>query len=204
MKSGYKLWSTVVDYFLILGAIIGVGFASGKEICVFFFDFGGASLIGLFAFGLLYIYLFFVIQHISNKLKINSYDKFNAKMFGKLYKITNVVMLINFVITSAGMLAGADYLFETFFDFGYKIPSIILSVITFVLLIGGIEKIKFMSPHPKDFTLVNKSIRKSICNKGSPPETVTPSIYLVYLDISSTRESVVYIVPASHIQVSGL
>lgn len=141
MKGG-KIWSTVVDYFLILGAIIGVGFASGKEICVFFFDFGSASLIGLLAFALLYVYLFFVIQHISNKLNLNSYDKFNQAMFGKLCKFTNVVMLINFIITSAGMLAGADYLFETFFGVGYRIPSIILSVLTFVLLIGGIEKIK--------------------------------------------------------------
>lgn len=145
MKGGFKLWSTIVDYFLILGAIIGVGFASGKEICVFFFDFGGASIIGLLAFGLLYVYLFFVIQHISHKLKINSYDKFNAVMFGKLCKLTNIVMLINFVITSAGMLAGADYLFETFFNIKYKIPSIVLSVITFVLLIGGIEKIKIVA-----------------------------------------------------------
>lgn len=145
MKSGFKLWSTIVDYFLILGAIIGVGFASGKEICVFFFDFGGASLIGLLAFALLYLYLFFVIQHISYKLKINSYDSFNAAMFGKLCKLTNVVMLINFIITSAGMLAGADYLFETFFNVGYKIPSIILSIITFVLLIGGINKIKIVA-----------------------------------------------------------
>lgn len=145
MKGGCKLWSTIVDYFLILGAIIGVGFASGKEICVFFFDFGGASLIGLLAFGLLYVYLFFVIQHISHKLKINSYDEFNAKMFGKLCKLTNVVMLINFIITSAGMLAGADYLFETFFDVKYKVPSIVLSVITFVLLIGGINKIKLVA-----------------------------------------------------------
>ena len=141
MKGG-KIWSTVVDYFLILGAIIGVGFASGKEICVFFFDFGSASLIGLLAFALLYVYLFFVIQHISNKLNLNSYDKFNQAMFGKLCKFTNVVMLINFIITSAGMLAGADYLFETFFGVGYRIPSIILSILTFGLLIGGIEKIK--------------------------------------------------------------
>ena len=90
MKSGNKLWSTVVDYFLILGAIIGVGFASGKEICVFFFDFGGASLVGLVAFGLLYIYLFFVIQHISHKLNINSYDKFNSEIFGNLCKISSL------------------------------------------------------------------------------------------------------------------
>ena len=145
MKSGCKLWSTIVDYFLILGAIIGVGFASGKEICVFFFDYGGASLIGLLAFGLLYVYLFFVIQHISHKLKINSYDKFNSAMFGRLCKLTNVVMLINFTITSSGMLAGADYLFQTFFGVGYKIPSIILSVLAFVLLIGGINKIKIVA-----------------------------------------------------------
>ena len=71
MKSGFKIWSTIVDYFLILGAIVGVGFASGKEICVFFFDFGGASIIGLLAFGLLYIYLFCVIQHINHKLNLH-------------------------------------------------------------------------------------------------------------------------------------
>jgi len=135
----------MVDYFLILGAIIGVGFASGKEICVFFFDFGGASLLGLFAFALLYVYLFFVIQHISHKLKLNSYSEFNAAIFGRLCKISNVVMLINFAITSAGMLAGADYLFQTFFGVGYKIPSIILSVITLLLLIGGIDKIKIVA-----------------------------------------------------------
>ena len=145
MKSGFKIWSTIVDYFLILGAIIGVGFASGKEICVFFFDFGGASLLGLVAFGLLYVYLFFVIQHISHKLKINSYDEFNSKIFGKLCKLTNVVMIINFIITSAGMLAGADYLFKTFFNIGYKIPSLVLSLITFILLLGGIDKIKFVA-----------------------------------------------------------
>lgn len=145
MKSGNKLWSTVVDYFLILGAIIGIGFASGKEICVFFFDFGKASLLGLLAFGLLYIYLFFVIQHISHKIKINSYDKFNQEIFGKLCNFTNFVMLVNFIITSAGMLAGADYLFDTFFGIGYKIPSLILSALTFLLLLGGIEKIKNMA-----------------------------------------------------------
>lgn len=145
MKGGFKLWSTIVDYFLILGAIIGVGFASGKEIYVFFFSFDGASIVGLLSFGLLYIYLFFVIQHISNKLKINSYNKFNAVMFGKLCKFTNIVMLINFVITSAGMLAGADYLFETFFNVRYRIPSIILTVLTFILIVGGINKIKTLA-----------------------------------------------------------
>lgn len=142
MRSGNKIWSTIVDYFLVLGAIIGVGFASGKEIAVFFFEFEAGSFIGLVSFALLYIYLFFVIQHLNHKLEIKSYDEFNAKMFGRLSKITNIVMLINFSITSAGMLAGADYLFQTFFGVGYKIPSIILSVITLFVLFGGINKIK--------------------------------------------------------------
>lgn len=144
MKGG-KIWSTVVDYFLILGAIIGVGFASGKEICVFFFEYDGASIIGLISFGLLYIYLFFVIQYVSKKLKINSYNEFNTKIFGSFCKLTKIVLIINFSITSAGMLAGADYLFMQFFNIGYKIPSLVLSLITFFLLIGGIDKIKIVA-----------------------------------------------------------
>lgn len=145
MKGGNKLWSTVVDYFLILGAIIGVGFASGKEIYVFFFQYDGASLIGLIAFGLLYVYLFFVIQYVNKKLKINSYNEFNAKIFGSFCKFTKIVLIINFSITSAGMLAGANYLFKEFFNIGFSLPSLILTIITFVLLLAGIGKIKMVA-----------------------------------------------------------
>jgi len=145
MKGGFKIWSTVVDYFLILGAIIGVGFASGKEICVFFFDFGAFSLLGLVAFGLLYIYLFFIIQHINKKLEIKSYNEFNAKIFGSFCKLTKFVLIVNFAITSAGMLAGANYLFAKFFNVNYAIPALFLSVITFVLLLGGIDNIRVVA-----------------------------------------------------------
>lgn len=141
MKGG-KIVSTIVDYFLILSAIIGVGFASGKEIYEFFYVFNGASLMGVLAFALLYVYLFFVVDYINFKLKINSYSQFNAVIFGRLTKITNVFLLINFAVTCAGMLAGADYLFLTFFNVGYKIPSIIISIIGFIILLGGIGKIK--------------------------------------------------------------
>lgn len=142
MKGGNKIWSTLVDYFLILSAIIGVGFASGKEVYVFFFSFGGASVLGLIAFVLLYIYLFFIVEHVKRKLQLNSYNQFNRVIFGGLSKFSNVVLVVNFVIASAGMLAGADYLFKTFFNVGFKIPSTILSIITFVVLLGGIKKIK--------------------------------------------------------------
>ena len=142
---GGKIWSTIVDYFLILSAIIGVGFASGKEIYVFFYNFKGASIFGLIAFLLLYIYLFFIVEYIKQKLKVKSYNEFNTAIFGVLSKFSDVVMIVNFAIASAGMLAGADYLFGTFFGIGYKIASVILSVITFFILLGGIEKIKLIA-----------------------------------------------------------
>ncbi len=144
MKGG-KLWSTIVDYFLILSAIIGVGFASGKEIGVFFYSFGKISLVSLLCFGLLYVYLFYVVAYVKNKLKLKSYNEFNARIFGVLSKFSTIVMLINFSITCAGMLAGADYMFETFFGVSYKIPSLILSVVTMFLLLGGIEKIRLVA-----------------------------------------------------------
>ncbi|MCQ2564866.1 MAG: hypothetical protein MJ152_03315 [Clostridia bacterium] len=144
MESGKK-WSTVVDYFLILSAIIGVGFASGKEIYVFFFDYGAASLLGLVAFCLLYFYLFFVVNRIKNKLEIKSYNQFNSIVFGVFSKIASLVMFVNFSITSAGMLAGAEYLCGTFFGIGYKIPTIVLAILTFFLLLGGVNKIKLVA-----------------------------------------------------------
>lgn len=142
---GGKLWSTVVDYFLLLSAVIGVGFASGKEIGVFFFNFGKMSFVSLICFGLLYIYLFYIVSYIKNKLELKSYNDFNAKIFGVLSKLSTAVMLVNFAITCAGMLAGADYLFDTFFGVGFKLPSLILSVITLLLLRGGIDKIRFVA-----------------------------------------------------------
>ena len=145
MRSGTKMWSTIVDYFLLLSAVIGVGFASGKEIYVFFFSFDGASLFGLVSFALLYVYLFLVLQYISKKLAINSYSEYNAKVFGKFCKITNIILVINFTITASGMLAGADYLFETFFGIKYGIPSLFLSVITFLVVLGGIKHIKVLA-----------------------------------------------------------
>ena len=120
----------MVDYFLILSAIIGVGFASGKEIYFYFFRFGQMSFLGLIFFALLYLYLFLIVQHISLKLKIESYSEFNAKIFGKFCKITNIVMLINFVFTSAGMLAGANYLFQIAFGFDGQYISLFLSLLT--------------------------------------------------------------------------
>lgn len=144
MKGG-RVWSTVVDYFLILSAVIGVGFASGKEISVFFFNFGKISLFSLLCFGLLYVYLFYVVSYVKNKLELHTYNQFNAKIFGGLSKLSTFVMLVNFAITCAGMLAGADYLFETFFGIGFKIPSLVLSVLVLFLLRGGVEKIRMVA-----------------------------------------------------------
>ena len=144
MSSGRK-WSTLVDYFLVLSSIVGVGFASGKEICVFFFDFGGFSFLGLIAFAVLYIYLFWLIDYIRIKLALNSYSDFNKIIFGRFCKITNIAMIVNFVITCALMTSGADYIFLIFLGLGYRLPTIILSVFGFIILLGGIDKIKVVA-----------------------------------------------------------
>lgn len=139
MRSGEK-WSTIVDYFLILSAIMGVGFASGKEICVFFFDFGKYSVLGLLAFGLLYIYLFLMVDYIKNKLKVKTYDAFNERVMGKFCKVSNILLIVNFLILCAGMLSGADYLFIT--RGANRLPSIVLCILTFITLLSGIKGVR--------------------------------------------------------------
>ena len=187
MRSGNKLWSTIVDYFLILGAIIGVGFASGKEIYAFFFSFGGASIFGLIIFALLYIYLFLIIQYVSHKLEINSYDEFNAKIFGKLCKVSNVVLLVNFSITASGMLAGAEYLCATFFNIKYGVVSLVLSLLTLFLILGGVERIKkasnFIIPVMIMVIIVNSIKNINIENVSLPivSENICMAVYYALL-----------------------
>ena len=43
------------------------------------------------------------------------------------------------------MLAGADYLFITFFNVGFRLPSIVLCLLAYIIVTGGIDRVKWIS-----------------------------------------------------------
>ena len=117
---------------VIIGSVIGAGFASGKEIYLFFTRFGIYGIVGLgIMSGILGGIIYFVLSLVKNKNIKNyheflqiinpKYSKINQMMNG----IVNVFLLISFYIMVAGASA---YLKQV-----YQIPTI-LSVFGFVVI----------------------------------------------------------------------
>lgn len=169
--------------FLIIGAIIGAGFASGKEIFVYFAKFGGISIIFLIPlFVLLYIFTktFLQVGKKNKEISITSLNKSlcsNVHIFNKPTSIFNIFMLLTFLILSSAMFSGLISLFNTYFSntplvFLYIIVTVFtivllnfsfktlttISAIVVPLIVGGIIMLSlFSNIHFSSFTFISQS-----------------------------------------------
>lgn len=146
-----KILESLKVSFVIIGTIIGAGFASGQEIYTFFNIYGLKGLIGIFVSCLLMGIIIYKTLKISMELKSKEYEKFvnsiipqrwqkNKILIFTINNIINIFLLISFFIMISGF---ASYFFQEF-----NAPKIyggviiaILSVITFFKDINGIVKI---------------------------------------------------------------
>lgn len=114
---------------VIMGTLIGAGFASGREIYLFFLEYGYYGIIGIFISG---IFTSFIIYVALNKIKnknINTYlellESNNKKIGIGINYIVNAFLLISFFIMIAG--------FSAYMKQAYEI-SIYISSFLFVLV----------------------------------------------------------------------
>lgn len=139
-----KFNALLFDLFFIISGVIGVGFATGKEIAHFFLS-GSSVVFAVAVFCIVFIALSWYILHIKNKHKINDLTTLNKFAFGKYYDIGNIVLIILFIVTNSAMLAGCDNIMRNTFNFDIPIVSLILSAITFFIVLGGVERIKHIA-----------------------------------------------------------
>lgn len=95
---------------LLIGTIIGAGFASGREILSFFgsdISIFVAPLCGLFIFFLSVMFLV-----IGKTIQTDSISVVNNKILGKLHVGADIFLLFNSLVVLSGMLAGMDSLFS--------------------------------------------------------------------------------------------
>lgn len=136
---GFKWF--LFDLFFLISGVIGVGFATGKEIAHFFL--GGRSLsIAIIIFFCVFVGLSWYILYIKHKHNINDLNQLNKFAFGKYYEIGNVVLIILFIVTNSAMLAGCDNIIKNYLGFDLPIASLFLSIITFFVALGGVDRIK--------------------------------------------------------------
>lgn len=127
--------------FVIIGVIIGAGFASGKEIYTFFFRYGIYGIIGIsISIILIGIFIYKVLK-IIKKYNINNYDELLDISIGKLEtKNISIKIILNFIInlflliTFFIMCAGFVSYFKQELGINEILASIISAVFCYLIL----------------------------------------------------------------------
>ncbi len=138
--------NSIKAIFVIIGTIIGAGFASGQEIYSFFNIYQENGILGILISSFLIGISIYIILKKSSELKVNSYNELleksaiskNIKIILKF--IINLFLLISFYIMVAG--------FGAYFKQEFNIPNILTAIIiliicyiTFMKNIEGIAKV---------------------------------------------------------------
>ena len=128
--------------FVIIGTMIGAGFASGQEIYLFFFSYGLEGIIGiLISCSVVGIVIYKTFQ-IVDKYKINNYKDFinilikrNSKLKPIINNVINIFILITFFI----MIAGFGAYFEQELGINSLIGSSFLAIGVFVIFMTSVK-----------------------------------------------------------------
>lgn len=136
--------------FVIIGTMIGAGFASGKEIYNFFIVYGVYGIIGAILASSMVGYLLIKVFKILEQKHITNYDIFLTEITKKyelfkrypyiLESIKNIIkifLLISFYI----MIAAFAAYFSQEFGIPITIGAIILAIICYLVFMGSIERI---------------------------------------------------------------
>lgn len=134
---------------VIIGALIGAGFASGQEIYSFFYSYGVIGLIGIFiTCGLISLTLYKSLK-IIYKNKIDNYDQFlrifikNEKITKLINNIINILLLVTFYI----MIAGFGAYFEQEIGINRIIGSAILAILSALVFFTSVKGVLKVSEY---------------------------------------------------------
>ena len=129
--------------FLILGSIIGAGFASGKEIMVFFSGSGKFSFVTILISS---IFLFFVIKNLiclGQTVKTTNIKIINEKLFKRSSKFFNFFILLGLFIFLTAMIAGLNSIGDVIFkNINFPILTILSMLFSIFIVLNGFESIK--------------------------------------------------------------
>lgn len=135
--------------FVIIGTLIGAGFASGQEMYLFFFSYGIKGLIGILISSILMGIVIHQTLKLLNKYEINTYKDFldllittkrkSDKSKLNIKDIVNYIVNIFILITFFIMIAGFGAYFEQEFGINSIIGSMLLAFLTFTVFLTSVK-----------------------------------------------------------------
>lgn len=138
--------------FVIIGVIIGAGFASGKEIYTFFFAYGNNGIIGIGISIFLLGYIIYKTLKIIKKYDIQNYDQFLNIIIGNIKtKNLNLKTILNFIInvflliTFFIMCAGFSAYFKQEFGINELITGSFVAFICYIFLNKDIKGVVLLN-----------------------------------------------------------
>lgn len=188
-----KIFSIVL---VIIGALIGAGFASGQEIYSFFYSYGAVGLIGIFITCVLIGMTIYKSLRIIYINKIDNYNEF-LRVFIKNEKITKIInAVINtlLIVTFYIMIAGFGAYFEQELGinkmFGSSVLAMMSGIIFFTSVKGVLKVSEYIVPILIIFVIVIGGINlitinieqvHTIMNKGWILSSITYCSYNMIL-----------------------
>lgn len=119
--------------FLIIGTIIGAGFASGKEIYEYFVVYGNNCLFTLPILFISFFICIFLLLKIGQKTKIKYIDELNGKLFNNK-RIINIFTFFTFLILNSAMFSGFLNIIKIYFPNFNTIFAIFICILFTILL----------------------------------------------------------------------
>lgn len=134
--------STFKIFAIFFGTIIGAGFASGREVYIYFARFGGWGIIATFLAGVLFFLLGYMFLKLGRKIKVDTLYQFLYATFGRFTKIVEIIIALSYMVVISAMLAGFDSIQKILFpNSGFPLLQILSTILCVIITIGGIKNI---------------------------------------------------------------
>lgn len=125
-----------------IGTIVGAGFATGKEIVVFFSIHGAMGTVGILISGCLFIVIGTKIMLISSRIQAYSYQELNTYLFGEnIGKVINVLVFVVVICVTAVMLSGAGSLFYEQLNLPKQLGIVLTLLFCYMVVLKGLKGI---------------------------------------------------------------
>jgi uncharacterized membrane protein YkvI len=124
-----------------IGTVVGAGFATGQEILQFFTHYGILSFWAILISVVLFIFVGRSIMIYSSNLRVKSFGKLAAHLFGAAAPFVNLYLGVTFILVCGAMFAGAGALFEEHWGIPYLLGAIITAFLTLLVTLKGVKGI---------------------------------------------------------------
>ena len=123
---------------VIIGTLIGAGFASGQEIYIFFYAYGKNGILGIIICTIIMSLIIYKVLKIINKNNISTYKELinlnsKSKYINVINKLLNYIINIVFVVTFYIMIAGFGAYLNQDFGINKVYGSIIIAILCFIV-----------------------------------------------------------------------